>query len=267
MVVDITLPPYTIEPVRGPLREPVVRRRRTWGPPAWVAMYHSVSDHPEDPYDITVSPARLDRQLAWLRARGLRGVSMRDLLAARAREQERGLVGLTFDDGYADFLTAALPVLGRWGCGATLFVLPGRLDGENDWDALGPRKRLLGAEGIRRAAAAGIEIASHGLTHVDLTKAGPNEMRAEVHRSRSVLADLIDADVRGFCYPYGRLDPHVHDAVRQAGYGYACAIAPPPALAGDFALPRLHIAQADTAARLELKRRLARVRGRALEAM
>jgi hypothetical protein len=87
-----------------------------------------------------------------------------------------------------------------------------------------------------------------------------------VHRSRSVLADLLDADVQGFCYPYGRLDAPAQDAVVQAGYGYACAIAPPPDLAGDFALPRLHISQADTAPRLELKRRLARIRGRAVEA-
>ncbi|MEU6772682.1 polysaccharide deacetylase family protein [Streptomyces sp. NPDC046759] len=229
-------------------------------------MYHSVSDDPEDPYDITVSPARLDRQLAWLRRRGLRGVSMRELLAARARGQERGLVGLTFDDGYADFVTAALPVLSRRECGATVFVLPGRLDGENDWDPLGPRKRLLDADGIRRAAAAGIEIASHGLTHLDLTQAGPQELRAEVERSRSALAALLDADVEGFCYPYGRVDARVRAAVRDAGYAYACAIAPAPDLAGDLALPRLHIAQADSPVRLELKRRLARLRGRALGA-
>ncbi|MFD8393354.1 polysaccharide deacetylase family protein [Streptomyces sp. NPDC059680] len=258
MVVDVPVPsPHAGEPDR----ERIGRQRRKRGPAAWIAMYHSVSDHPEDPYDITVSPARLDRQLAWLRRRGLRGVSVRELLAARARGEERGLVGLTFDDGYADFVTAALPVLGRWQCGATVFVLPGRLDGENDWDPLGPRKHLLGAEGIRRAAAAGIEIASHGLTHVDLTQAGPGELHAEVQRSRTVLAELIDADVQGFCYPYGRVDAQAQAAVHHAGYGYACAIAPAPAhLAGDFALPRLHIAQADTPLRLELKRRLARGR-------
>ncbi|MEU5539625.1 polysaccharide deacetylase family protein [Streptomyces sp. NPDC020362] len=229
-------------------------------------MYHSVSDHPEDPYNITVSPARLDRQFAWLHGRGLRGVSMRELLVARARGQERGLVGLTFDDGYADFVTAALPLLHRWQFGATVFVLPGLLDGQNEWDTLRPHKRLLGADGIRRAAAAGIEIASHGLTHVDLTRATDHELRTEVECSRALLTELVDADVQGFCYPYGMVDARVRAAVHHAGYGYACAIAPAPALVGDLALPRFHIGQADSAVRLELKRRLARVRGRALEA-
>ncbi|MFE9449288.1 polysaccharide deacetylase family protein [Streptomyces sp. NPDC006739] len=272
MAVDSPVPPPP--PATGPAGEPghrpghapVVRHRRR-GPAAWIAMYHSVCDHQEDPYNITVSPDRLDRQLAWLRRRGLRGVAVRELLAARARGQARGLVGLTFDDGYADFVTEALPVLGRRRCGATLFVLPGRLDGANDWDPLGPRKRLLDADGIRRAAAAGIEIASHGLTHLDLTRVTDQELRAEVHGSRTALAELIDADVQGFCYPYGTLDARVRAAVREAGYRYACAIAPDPALAGDHALPRLHLGQADTAVRLELKRRLARVRGRALEAV
>ncbi|MGW2647720.1 polysaccharide deacetylase family protein [Streptomyces sp. NPDC001393] len=262
MAVDVPPPPQATEPDR----EPVVREGRRRGPAAWVAMYHSVSDHPEDPYDITVTPARLDRQLAWMRGRGLRGVSMRELLAARARGRERGLVGLTFDDGYADFVTAALPVLRRWQCGATVFVLAGLLGGENDWDPLGPRKRILDADGVRRAAAAGMEIASHGLTHVDLTRVGPRELDAEVRRSRTLLSELIDADVQGFCYPYGRVDADALAAVRGAGYGYACAIAPHPALAGDLALPRLHMGRADTAARLELKTRLARICGRGLEA-
>ncbi len=83
---------------------------------------------------------RLDAQLGWLRRRGLRGVSVAGLLAARARGEDRGLVGLTFDDGYADFVTHALPCLRRHGCGATLFVLPGRLGADNAWDPLGPRK-------------------------------------------------------------------------------------------------------------------------------
>ncbi|PWI09697.1 polysaccharide deacetylase, partial [Streptomyces sp. NWU339] len=73
------------------------------GPVPWVAMYHSVGDCSDDPYRITVTPERLEEQLAWLRRRGLRGVSVADLLAARARGEGRRLVGLTFDDGYTDF--------------------------------------------------------------------------------------------------------------------------------------------------------------------
>ncbi|MDV9178670.1 polysaccharide deacetylase family protein [Streptomyces sp. W16] len=239
---------------------------RVTGPVPWVAMYHSVGDCSDDPYRITVTPDRLDRQLRWLSRRGLRGVSMADLLAARARGEGHGLVGLTFDDGYADFADNALPVLARWDCGATLFVLPGRLGGDNAWDPLGPRKPLLTADGIRHAAAEGVEIGSHGLTHVDLTKTDDATLRAEVAESRSVLAELTGTDVDGFCYPYGTIDARAMNAVREAGYTYACAIDPGD-LNGVHALPRVHIGQNDTAVRLFLKYRLHGLRRRPVEGL
>jgi peptidoglycan/xylan/chitin deacetylase (PgdA/CDA1 family) len=228
-------------------------------------MYHSVSDCPEDPHDITVSPDRLHRQLAWLCGRGLRGVSVRELLAARAQGEERGLVGLTFDDGYADFVISALPVLRRWGCSATVFLVSGRLGCENDWEKHGPRKRLLDADEVRHVVAAGIEIASHGLTHTDLALLPDDVLHAEVQDSRSLLAEITGGDIEGFCYPYGTVDERVRAAVRSAGYRYACAIAPGPEIADDLALPRIHIGQSDTAVHLEVKRRLARTWGRALK--
>ncbi|WP_329410055.1 polysaccharide deacetylase family protein [Streptomyces sp. NBC_00704] len=232
----------------------------------WVAMYHSVGDCSEDPYRITVTPERLEKQLRWLRRRGLRGVSVGELLAARGRGEGRGLVGLTFDDGYADFLTDALPVLRRNGCTATLFVLPGRFGGDNAWDPLGPRKPLLTADGVRRAADEGVEIGSHGLTHVDLTAADDLALKTETVESRAVLAELLGAAPDGFCYPYGTIDRRAVDAVREAGYAYACAIDPGP-LNGPHALPRLHVGQNDDALRLYLKYRLHRLRRRPVEGL
>ncbi|GGL70260.1 polysaccharide deacetylase [Streptomyces fumigatiscleroticus] len=224
-------------------------------------MYHSVGDCSDDPHRVTVTPDRLDQQLGWLWRRGLRGVSMAELLAARAGGWGRDLVGLTFDDGYADFVEHALPVLRRWECGATLFVLPGRLGGDNAWDRPGPRKPLLTADGIRHAAAEGVEIGSHGLTHIDLTQADDTLLRAEAAGSRAVLRELTGTEVAGFCYPYGTVDRRVADAVRQAGYGYACAVDPGP-LTGPYALPRVHVGQRDNAARLWLKTGLHRLRRR-----
>lgn len=227
-------------------------------------MYHSVGDRADDPYRITVTPGRLERQLSWLRRRGLTGVSVADLLTARARGAGHGLVGLTFDDGYADFVDHALPVLRRHGCGATLFVLPGRLGGDNAWDPLGPRRPLLTADGIRRAAEAGVEIGSHGLTHVDLTAADDLALKAEVVESRAAVEELTGTAAAGFCYPYGTVDQRAVDAVRDAGYAYACAIDPGP-LTGPHALPRVHVGQNDHAVRLFLKYRLHRLRRRPVE--
>ncbi|NSC24943.1 polysaccharide deacetylase family protein [Streptomyces albus subsp. chlorinus] len=238
--------------------------RRPSGPRTpWVLMYHSVADRAEDPYRVTVSPARLERQLRWLRERGLRGVGVGRLLRRYAAGRAAGLVGLTFDDGYADFLTEALPLLRRHECTATAFVLPGRLGGRNGWDAEGPRKPLLDADGVRAVAAAGMEVGSHGLVHTDLTTADDATLERETAHSRALLAELTGTPPAGFCYPYGTLDARAVEAVRAAGYAYACAIDPGP-LTGVHALPRVHIGERDTSTRLYLKKVLHPLRRRPL---
>ncbi|MFF3525537.1 polysaccharide deacetylase family protein [Streptomyces rubiginosohelvolus] len=217
----------------------------------WILTYHSVTDPSDDPYGITVSPARLDEQLSWLRSRRLTGVGVSELLRTGASER-RGLVGLTFDDGYADFLDEALPVLRKHGFRATVYVLPGRPSGVNEWDPLGPRKPLLTHEGVRRVAAAGMEVGSHGLYHRDLTGLSDEELRRETRDSRELIGDLTGSLPEGFCYPYGILDRRVTQAARSAGYGHACALTPGPLLSR-FALPRTHISQADRGVRLWAK--------------
>src|SRR3954469_6518249 len=131
-------------------------------------MYHSVSPYDEDPHEVTITPQRLERHLRWLRARRLRGVSVAELLSAKADARGSGLVGLTFDDGYQDFVTYAMPVLERYGCTATIFVIAGRLGGQDEWNRPAPVKTLMTADEVRRVANSGMEIASHGLRHVSL---------------------------------------------------------------------------------------------------
>ncbi|MHC0430736.1 polysaccharide deacetylase family protein [Streptomyces sp. O3] len=218
-------------------------------------MYHSVDDCSDDPYRVTVSPERLQEQLRWLRRCGLRGVSVSQLLDALSRGVGRGLVGLTFDDGYSDFVDNALPLLRHYDCRATVFVLPGRLGGENTWDPLGPRKPLLTAQGIRTAVAAGMEIGSHGLSHIRLAHADARLLRAELRDSKALIEELTGRTPQGFCYPYGDVSRPLMDAVRQAGYRYGCAISP-RYLTGVYALPRVHIGENDSPGRLELKRRV-----------
>jgi peptidoglycan/xylan/chitin deacetylase (PgdA/CDA1 family) len=190
--------------------------------------------------------------MRWLARRGLRGVSIRDLLAARAAGAGKRLVGLTFDDGYADFTRHALPVLERYGFGATVFVIAGRLGGDNAWDPEGPRKRLMDAREVRDLARAGIEIGSHGLRHVRLP-AARDVLAEEVGGSRRILQEITGEPVSGFCYPYGDLDGDAGARVRDMGYGYGCAIWP-SAYTSQHALPRTYIGEADTAPRLWAKR-------------
>lgn len=217
-----------------------------------VLMYHSVAAYDQDPFLVTVRPARFERQMRWLHRRGLRGVSVRELFDARAGGRARGLVGLTFDDGYADFAAHALPVLVGCRFTATVFVVAGRLGGDNGWEAGGPRKPLLTADQVRGVAAAGMEIASHGLRHVRLSAAADDTLADEVAASREILRSITGTDVSGFCYPYGDLSARAVDAVRAAGYDYACAVSR-TTFAGRYALPRTYVGDRDTSTRLAAK--------------
>jgi peptidoglycan/xylan/chitin deacetylase (PgdA/CDA1 family) len=217
-----------------------------------VLMYHSVEPYDADPYQVTVHPRRFDRQLRWLRGRGLRGVSMSELLYERGAGRGAGLVGLTFDDGYADFVTEVLPALRRYSFGATVFVIPGVLGGHNSWDEPGPRKPLMTASDVRRAADAGVEVGSHSLHHIRLPEAGDDELTEQVHLSREIIAGITGRAVTGFCYPYGAVGEREVRAVRAAGYDYACAVHASP-LAGRHAIPRAFIGDRDTAPRLFAK--------------
>ncbi len=217
-----------------------------------ILMYHSVTPYEQDPYLVTVRPERFDQQLRWLHRRGLRGTSMRELLAARRYGTGRRLVGLTFDDGYADFSTYVLPALARFGFTATVFVIADLLGGSNSWDPAGPRKTLMTAQQIRQAAASGIEIGSHSRRHVSLTSIGGGELTAEVSGSRAILQEVSGQEVSGFCYPYGHVDEPAVNAVRAAGYHYGCAIWRSP-LTGPHALPRSFVGDRDGSLRLRAK--------------
>src|SRR5215472_15341943 len=97
-----------------------------------ILMYHRVAEVAENP--LCVTPRRFAEQMTWLKRHGLRGVGVGTLVDAMRAGRQRGLVGITFDDGYVSVLEAAVPELARHGFGATAYIISGRLGGTNEWD-------------------------------------------------------------------------------------------------------------------------------------
>jgi peptidoglycan/xylan/chitin deacetylase (PgdA/CDA1 family) len=218
-----------------------------------ILMYHGVADVDEDPNQLCVSPGRFAEQMAWLARRGMRGVGIAALVEAMQAGRQRGLVGLTFDDGYTNVLETALPVLRRHGFGATAYIISSRLGGTNEWDE-GPTWQLMTGDQVRELAAAGIEIGSHAATHLRLAGASPAQLTAEIGDSRTSLGALLGTEIRGFAYPYGSMDAAARRAVRDAGYEYACAVEASRDEIGLMALPRIYVGQQDDAMRMAAKR-------------
>src|SRR6476469_5531060 len=106
---------------------------RGWTP---ILMFHEVlpdSTAPLPPYAVT--RATLRAILADFAGRGYTSGTLDDVttqLTHPQAVQPRRLV-LTFDDGTADFLDQALPVLQEFNFSATLFIVAGLIGGRRTW--------------------------------------------------------------------------------------------------------------------------------------
>lgn len=104
-----------------------------------ILRHHRVYAEGERPlYRLGVSEGLLRAQLATLARRGLAPVTVSQGLAALAAGRPGPVVALTFDDGYADNVHRALPLLRAHGAGATFFLTAGLIEQRRApwWDEL-----------------------------------------------------------------------------------------------------------------------------------
>lgn len=146
-------------------------------------------------------------------------------LLAQRRLPPRAVV-LTFDDGYASVLEIAWPMLRERGLPATLFVVSGYLDGTRRfrWDgerAHHDATRLADRDQVAAAAAEGLDIGSHAVTHRWLPHLDAADVESELTESRAALRDLLGREVESFAYPMGGWNPEIRQAARRAGYRIA----------------------------------------------
>jgi peptidoglycan/xylan/chitin deacetylase (PgdA/CDA1 family) len=162
------------------------------------------------------------------------------------------LVALTFDDGYADNLSRAWPLLDRFELPATLFVATGFVGGSFPWDDAGQTSRPA-ARALTAAQIAGLaqqpllEIGAHSVTHPFLARLSRHDQQAEVEQSKRYLEELTGQGANGFSYPNGSYSRETMNIVQQAGFNYACASANgvPGRGAARFCLPRFWIPDCD----------------------
>jgi peptidoglycan/xylan/chitin deacetylase (PgdA/CDA1 family) len=190
-----------------------------------------------------VSPERFERQLWTLHRLGLRGVSTGEGIARLRNDTARGCVVLTFDDGYADTLTTAAPLLKQYGMRATCYVVSGAIGTYNRWDAdfLRERKPLMSREQLDGWLAAGMEVGSHSLSHPRLHELPQHVAQYEIAESRAALRSLLGVQIEHFAYPFGAFTSDVVECVRHAGYSSAVTVLPGVARASDdhLRLPRI----------------------------
>ena len=198
-----------------------------------VLCYHSI--HPTLPF-ASASPELFEAHLEWL-TNTCDVISFEDVATVVADvSRTRPAVAITFDDGYRDNHTHALPALERWRAPATFFVTVGLVERDPQVVARMAALRRSSSEDVvgltwtevGELLAAGHEVGSHTWSHPILAELDRDAAHDELVRSRMVLEERLGAPVRTLAYPFGKPGRHATSETEQlarvAGYATAAAV-------------------------------------------
>ncbi|MBP5199043.1 MAG: polysaccharide deacetylase family protein [Schwartzia sp.] len=170
--------------------------------------YHKVNNRTKDDY--TVSTTAFAEQMDVLKADGYTTISVLDFLRAKKGKQklpEKPVV-VSFDDGYSDNYTEALPILEERGMKATVFMVTNDvgLPGYLSWDQLHEMEKR------------GVELGSHTANHLPLTNMTVEEARDEVQKSKLMMEWKGLKTIFVLSYPNGQYDKYLPDILKEEEY-------------------------------------------------
>lgn len=203
--------------IRGAMRLAGPWMKSAHQPTSRILTYHSIGHRR---YEMNVAPEQFSEQMAWL------ATSPYPVIPLDAAAKGEPGVAITFDDGYADNLQHAVPILAHHRFPATIFVVSGHLGSTLPREQEPENGRLMTPDELREAAACGIQIGAHTVHHPRLATLPPASQEQEIVRSKQRLETILEAPVTAFAYPYGAaLDfgPETEQLVAEAGFHYACA--------------------------------------------
>lgn len=202
-----------------------------------ILMYHYVRDVDQTDavgYNLSVAPELFAQQMAWLHDNGYTTIQVAQLarcLRSEASCPDKAVV-LTFDDGYSDAHSAALPILQQYGFTATFYIVS---------DFVGS-PGYIGWEEIADLRDAGMEIGAHSVTHPDLTALDLATAEWQITQSKRDLEQRLGVTVVSFCYPTGLYNATLETLVSAAGYTSATTTRWDFNTSDLFALPRRRVA-------------------------
>jgi peptidoglycan/xylan/chitin deacetylase (PgdA/CDA1 family) len=176
-----------------------------------IFMYHQVltaaerdqSLHTNPAYTVTVDHFR--QQMGCLAETGYRTLTLDAVLESDA-DLTKAVV-ITFDDGWEDNWSNALPVMKEFGVRSTVFVVSAfvGMPGYMTWGQL------------REMAAAGMAIQSHTATHRPLGELSDDEIRLELVTSKKTIEERVGLVVYYVSMPQGVYDHRVVTIAKESG--------------------------------------------------
>lgn len=211
-----------------------------------ILLYHSLKAEATEPYRrFSMDPGQFAEQMEHIAGGGYTSFTVAQLLAALADPAgalpERPIV-ITFDDGFEEMHSVALPVLTRLGLQSTAYIVTAHLGGTSRWLApLGEGERpMLSPSQVRDLDEAGIEIGAHGHRHHALDEMPFSLAASEIDTCRVRLEEIVNHAVVTFAYPYGYHTRRIKRYLEASGFESACGVKQALSHPGDdrFALAR-----------------------------
>jgi peptidoglycan/xylan/chitin deacetylase (PgdA/CDA1 family) len=188
-------------------------------------LYHKIDRHIDTRNsDLFVSPDSFERQVRFLKKRGYVFLGAKDLLdfLELGKPLSKKNVIITFDDGYLDNMTNALPILNRYNAKCIIFLTTEFIGKSTMWNGI--ENHFLDISQIIRMDASGIDFGSHTLTHPSLPGCPIEKIIEEVSESKIRLEELLNHSIDIFAYPYGSYNQAIRKAVIEAGYKCAFSL-------------------------------------------
>lgn len=116
----------------------------------------------------------------------------------------RGLISLTFDDGWSSIYSAGFPLTKKYDYYGTLYLVSNYLNTSNH----------MTASEIRAMQSAGFEVGSHTVSHPHLPLLTSSQVNAELSQSKSTLQNQF-GPVATFASPFGEYNSAVINQINQ----------------------------------------------------
>ncbi len=235
-----------------------------------ILMYHRIADVVPGVATPTwnVTPAQFRRQISGLLARGFEPWPLSRLIEAHRNPRliPARAFAVTFDDGYQNNYTQALPVLRKLQIPATIFLATRYLDTResfpfDDWSASGSQQvppeswhPLSTAECHELLSSGLVEFGAHTHSH-ECFVGRPDDYREDMRACLGVLRDRFGIENPAFAFPFGAADTELLEITRDAGVRCALTTAHRRVgtTDGEFGWSRFNVLNSDTPAVLAAK--------------
>jgi peptidoglycan/xylan/chitin deacetylase (PgdA/CDA1 family) len=203
-----------------------------------IVMYHSITEKSDNIYQISAKD--FDSQLKYLKDNGYTTLTLEQYyeLMRKPDNSIKKPILITFDDGWLDNYTIALPILKKYDFKATIFIPSSFVDNPG----------RVSTEQVRKLIAEGIDIAIHGLNHERMQDYNYYEQYEIIKEAKEKLGKIANKKIDYYAYAYGSFDINTISICERLGFkiGFSSLEGISTNIDNPYAVKRIFLSGEDT---------------------